>query len=363
MQKIYNFSAGPSTLPEYVLIKARENLLSYKNTGQSVMEMSHRSNEFLEILNSCETLLKDVLNVPKNYKVLFLQGGASTQFSMIPMNLMNKNNKADFILSGYWSEKAFKEASKFGKTSIVASSKKENYKMIPKIYEENLSQNADYLHFCYNNTIYGTRFHKIPIHKKNIPLVCDISSFIASEPLDISEFDLLYAGAQKNLGIAGLTIVILKDDLPFKINDFTPTMMSYKTHIEKNSMYNTPPCFAIYICMLVLEWIKYEMGGLLKIKEINHKKANLIYDYLDNSKIFNSFANKQDRSTTNIVFTSHNKTVDENFINFAFKSGLINLKGHRELGGMRASIYNGMPLSGVKKLLEVMHNYEKGVNF
>lgn len=362
MKKIYNFSAGPSTLPEYVLIKARENLLDYKNTGQSVMEMSHRSKEFLEILNNCEELLRDVLNVPKNYKILFLQGGASTQFSMIPMNLMNKNNSADFILSGSWSEKAFKEASKFGKTSIVASSKKENYRIIPKINEKNLNPGADYLHFCYNNTIYGTRFHKIPIHKKNIPLVCDISSFIASEPLDISEFSLLYAGAQKNLGIAGLTIVILKEDLSFNIKDSIPTMMSYKTHIEKNSMYNTPPCFAIYMCSLVLEWIKYEMGGLFKIKEINHKKANLLYDYLDDSKMFNSFVNKPDRSTTNIVFTSKSKTVDEKFIDFAFKNGLINLKGHREIGGMRASIYNGMPLSGVKKLVEVMQNYERGVN-
>lgn len=360
MDKIYNFSAGPSTLPTYVLLKAKEEILNYKKTGQSVMEMSHRSLEFQNILKRCEELLREVLNIPKDYSVLFLQGGASTQFSMIPMNLMNKTKKSDFILSGNWSEKAYKEALKYGDAKIVASSKNENYKRIPTVNDSDLRSDADYLHFCYNNTIFGTRFNSLPT-QKNVPLVCDISSFIASEPLDISQFALLYAGTQKNLGIAGLTIVILRKDLIGNEMDFTPTMLSYKTHLEKNSLYNTPPCYAIYICMLVLEWLKYEIGGLKKMKDINIKKAKLLYDYIDNSKLFKSDVNINDRSTMNVVFSSSNKTIDDSFIDFAKKNNIINIKGHRSVGGMRASIYNGMTIDGVKKLVNVMEEYEKGV--
>lgn len=359
MDKIYNFSAGPSMLPEWVLLKAQKELLNYKNTGQSVMEMSHRSSEFQEILHSCKTLLKEVLKIPDDYSILFLQGGASSQFAMVPMNLMNKSKKADFILSGEWSEKAYKEALKYGNAKIVASSKEAGYKKIPKLNEQNLSHDADYLHFCYNNTIYGTRFNSIPT--KKLPLVCDISSFIASEPLNISDFALVYAGTQKNLGIAGLTIVIVKNSFMGHEMDFTPTMFSYKTHAEKNSLYNTPPCYAIYMCMLALKWLKTEVGGLEKIKEINLQKSKLIYDYIDNSNLFKSNINKFDRSTMNVVFSTYSQRIDSEFVDFAAKNGIINLKGHRKVGGIRASIYNGMPLEGVEKLVEIMEKFEKGV--
>lgn len=420
MKRIYNFSAGPSMLPDYVLLRAKEELLNYRNTRQSVMEMSHRSKEFREILNDCEGLFREGLAVPDDYTVLFLQGGASTQFSMIPMNLMTKNKKADFILSGNWSEKAYLEASKYGEAKIVASSKEENYRKIPTVNASNLSDDADYLHFCYNNTIYGTRFNKLPIENcapsveeclsqdkrikfnelnkpaaapnfdersskfgdhqftpirnldnantsrknpifKNVPLVCDISSFIASEPLDISKFALLYACTQKNLGIAGLTVVICKSHFIGNEMTLTPTMLSYKTHAEKKSLYNTPPCYAIYICKLILEWLKHEIGGLEKMKEINFEKAKLIYDYIDNSKVFKSNVEKRDRSTMNIVFSSGNEALDEKFINFSSRRGLINIKGHRSVGGMRASIYNGMPLKGVEKLVQAMEEFERSV--
>ena len=358
--KVYNFSAGPSILPEYVLKKAQSELINYKSTGQSVMEMSHRSKEFQEIIYECETLLRRVMSIPENYNVLFLQGGASTQFAMVPLNLMTKNHCADFILSGNWSKKAYQEASKFGKANVIATSEDDNFTYIPKINKLNFSKNADYLHFCYNNTIYGTRFHEIP-DCGSIPLVSDVSSFIASEPLDISKFSLLYAGAQKNLGIAGVTIVIIKKELLKNELPSTPTMLSYKIHASKKSMFNTPPCFAIYICKLMLEWIQNEIGGLEKIKELNSLKSRLLYDYIDNSKLFKSPVNIEDRSNMNIVFSTGNTSLDEKFINFSEQNNIINIKGHRKVGGMRASLYNAMPLEGVKKLINVMEKFEGGI--
>ena len=358
--RVYNFSAGPSVLPKYVLKRAQTELINYKNTGQSVMEMSHRSKYFYEIIFECEKLLRSVMSVPKNYEILFLQGGASMQFAMVPLNLMNKNHCADFILSGNWAKKAYQEASKFGKANVVATSEDNNFSYIPKIKESSLSKNADYLHFCYNNTIYGTRFHEVP-NCGSIPLVSDVSSFIASEPLDISKFSLLYAGAQKNLGIAGVTIVIVEKSLIEKDSPSIPTILSYKTHASKNSMFNTPPCFAIYICKLILEWIKYEIGGLEKMKEINFEKSKLLYDYIDHSKLFKSAVKLEDRSNMNVVFSTGNTSLDEKFINFSEQNNIINIKGHRNVGGMRASLYNAMPIQGVKKLVSIMEKYERGV--
>lgn len=358
MDRLYNFSAGPSMLPDSVLLRVKKDLVNYKNTGQSVMEMSHRSAEFLEIINKCEELLREVLNIPSDYTVLFLQGGASTQFAMVPLNFMAK--KAAFALSGVWSEKAYKEAQKFGQAYIIASSKHENYAKVPKIEMENLAPETDYLHFCYNNTIYGTKFSELPA-QKNVPIVCDISSYIASEPLDISKFSLLYASAQKNLGIAGLTIVIIKNSFLKKANETAPTMLSYKIHAEKNSLFNTPPSFAIYICALMLNWLKNEIGGLREMQKINRQKAQIIYDYIDNSAIFSSIVEPKDRSTMNVVFSTNDKKTDNDFVNFAKINGILNIKGHRNLGGMRASIYNAMPIAGVKKLVEIMYTFEKEV--
>lgn len=358
MKRAHNFSAGPSVMPESVLKKASSEMLNYKMSGQSVMEMSHRSKIFQSIIEDTEILLRELLNIPKNYKVLFLQGGASSQFAMVPLNLMNKNNKADFVLTGNWANKAYKEASRFGKTNVAASSEDKNYSYIPALKKESFSPDADFVHICINNTIYGTKYTDIP-DTGDIPIVCDASSFILSEPIDISKFGVIYAGAQKNMGPAGLTVVIIRDDLVGNEMSYTPTMFKYKTHVEHKSLYNTPPCYCIYMCKLVLEWLKYEIGGLENMKNLNIQKANLIYEYLDNSKLFKGTAKKDDRSLMNIPFITEDKLIDEKFISSAEQNNIINIKGHRSVGGMRASIYNAMPIESILALLEFMYKFEK----
>lgn len=358
MTRVYNFSAGPSMLPESVLKKAALEMLDYQNSGQSVMEMSHRSKIFETIIQSCEALLREVMEIPDNYKVLFLQGGASSQFAMVPLNLMTGSGKADFVITGQWANKAYQEAARYGQANIVASSKDKTFSYIPKLDKSEFTPDADYFHICLNNTIYGTRFTELP-DTGDIPLVADISSCILSEPIDVSKFGLLYAGAQKNVAPAGLTIVIIREDLIGKARDITPTMFNYKTHSEHNSMYNTPPCYQIYICKLVLEWIRDEIGGLKKMKEINEKKAKILYDYLDLSTLFRGTVEKESRSLMNVPFVTGSEELDAEFVKQAAERELVNLKGHRTVGGMRASIYNAMPVEGVEKLVEFMREFEE----
>lgn len=357
MSRVYNFSAGPSMLPESVLKTAAAEMLDYQGSGQSVMEMSHRSKIYESIINACEANLRKVMNIPDNYKVLFLQGGASSQFAMIPMNLMNKNRKADFVITGQWAKKAYSEASRYGTANVIASSADKTFSYIPELDASKFDLDADYFHICMNNTIYGTKFAKLP-DTGNVPLVADISSCVLSEPIDVSKFGLLYAGAQKNMSCAGLTVVIIREDLIGNAMDITPTMFNYKTHADEGSMYNTPPCYAIYICKLVLDWISNEIGGLDKMKEINVKKANLLYDYLDSSKLFKGTVEKDSRSLMNIPFVTGNEELDAKFVKEATAAGFINLKGHRSVGGMRASIYNAMPVEGVEKLVAFMKAFE-----
>jgi phosphoserine aminotransferase len=356
--RVYNFSAGPSMLPESVLKKAALEMLDYQNSGQSVMEMSHRSKIFETIIQSCEALLREVMEIPDNYKVLFLQGGASSQFAMVPLNLMTGSGKADFVITGQWANKAYQEAARYGQANIVASSKDKTFSYIPKLDKSEFTPDADYFHICLNNTIYGTRFTELP-DTGDIPLVADISSCILSEPIDVSKFGLLYAGAQKNVAPAGLTIVIIREDLIGKARDITPTMFNYKTHSEHNSMYNTPPCYQIYICKLVLEWIRDEIGGLKKMKEINEKKAKILYDYLDLSTLFRGTVEKESRSLMNVPFVTGSEELDAEFVKQAAEREFVNLKGHRTVGGMRASIYNAMPVEGVEKLVEFMREFEE----
>ncbi|MDD3693605.1 MAG: 3-phosphoserine/phosphohydroxythreonine transaminase [Oscillospiraceae bacterium] len=358
MARVYNFSAGPSVLPESVLKKAAEEMLDYKGSGQSVMEMSHRSKVFEPIINGCESLLRTVMNIPDNYKILFLQGGASSQFAMVPLNLMNGSGKADFVITGQWATKAYKEASRYGQAKIVASSKDKTFTYIPKLSPETFTPDADYFHICVNNTIYGTRYTTLP-ETGDVPLVGDISSCILSEPIDVSRFGVLYAGAQKNMGPAGLTVVIIREDLIGKARDITPTMFDYKIHSDNNSMFNTPPCYSIYICKLVLEWIKNDIGGLKNMKAINEKKANMLYDFLDSSNLFHGTVDKADRSLMNVPFVTGNEELDAKFVKEAADAGFVNLKGHRTVGGMRASIYNAMPVEGVAALVDFMMDFEK----
>jgi phosphoserine aminotransferase len=345
-------------LPESVLKKAALEMLDYQNSGQSVMEMSHRSKIFETIIQSCEALLREVMEIPDNYKVLFLQGGASSQFAMVPLNLMTGSGKADFVITGQWANKAYQEAARYGQANIVASSKDKTFSYIPKLDKSEFTPDADYFHICLNNTIYGTRFTELP-DTGDIPLVADISSCILSEPIDVSKFGLLYAGAQKNVAPAGLTIVIIREDLIGKARDITPTMFNYKTHSEHNSMYNTPPCYQIYICKLVLEWIRDEIGGLKKMKEINEKKAKILYDYLDLSTLFRGTVEKESRSLMNVPFVTGSEELDAEFVKQAAEREFVNLKGHRTVGGMRASIYNAMPVEGVEKLVEFMREFEE----
>ncbi len=358
MNRVYNFSAGPSMLPESVLRRAADEMLDYHGCGQSVMEMSHRSKVYQGIIDSAESLLREVMGIPDNYKVLFLQGGASSQFAMVPMNLMTKSGKADFVLTGQWATKAYQEAARYGEAHVVASSKDKTFSYIPELDPAAFTKDADYFHICLNNTIYGTRFTELP-DTGNVPLVADISSCILSEPIDVSRFALLYAGAQKNMAPAGLTVVIIREDMIGEPMDITPTMFKYSTHADNGSMYNTPPCYNIYMAGLVLEWIRDEIGGLEKMKEINEKKAGMLYSFLDNSKLFRGTVVPKDRSLMNVPFVTGNDELDAKFVKAATEAGFVNLKGHRSVGGMRASIYNAMPVEGVEKLVAFMANFEK----
>lgn len=358
MNRVYNFSAGPSMLPESVLRRAADEMLDYHGCGQSVMEMSHRSKVYQSIIDSAESLLREVMGIPDNYKVLFLQGGASSQFAMVPMNLMTKSGKADFVLTGQWATKAYQEASRYGQANVVASSKDKTFSYIPELDPAAFTKDADYFHICLNNTIYGTRFTKLP-ETGDVPLVADISSCILSEPIDVSRFALLYAGAQKNMAPAGLTVVIIREDMIGEPMDITPTMFKYSTHADNGSMYNTPPCYNIYMAGLVLEWIRDEIGGLEKMKEINEKKAGMLYSFLDNSKMFRGTVVPKDRSLMNVPFVTGSDELDAKFVKAATEAGFVNLKGHRSVGGMRASIYNAMPVEGVEKLVVFMANFEK----
>lgn len=358
MKRVYNFSAGPSMLPESVLRRAADEMLDYQGSGQSVMEMSHRSKIYEGIIGSAESLLREVMNIPDNYKVLFLQGGASSQFAMVPLNLMTGSNKADFVLTGQWATKAYKEAARYGTANVIASSKDKTFTYIPDLDPATFTKDADYFHICLNNTIYGTKYTKLP-ETGNVPLIADISSNVLSEPIDVSKFGLLYAGAQKNMGPAGLTVVIIREDLIGHAMDITPTMFNYQTHSENDSMFNTPPCYAIYICMLVLDWLKNEIGGLEEMKKINEKKAGILYNFLDNSKLFKGTVVPKDRSLMNIPFVTGNEELDAKFVKESSAADFVNLKGHRSVGGMRASIYNAMPVEGVEKLVEFMKEFEK----
>jgi phosphoserine aminotransferase len=357
MSRVYNFSAGPAMLPEEVLKTAADQMLDYNGTGESVMEMSHRSKEYQAIIDECEALFREIMNIPDNYKVLFLQGGASSQFAMIPLNLMNKNKKADFVLTGQWATKAYKEASRYGDCKAVASSKDKTFSYIPELDKNEFRPDADYFHICMNNTIYGTHFTELP-ETGNVPLVADMSSCILSEPVDVTKFGLIYAGAQKNMGPAGLTVVIIREDLIGNAMDFTPTMFNYQTHADNGSMFNTPPTYAIYIFKLVLDWVK-KMGGLEAMKAHNEKKAEILYNFLDNSKLFKATVQGKDRSLMNVPFVTGSDELDAKCIAEAKKNGFINIKGHRSVGGMRASIYNAMPIEGVEKLVEFLGKFEQ----
>ena len=357
MARVYNFSAGPSMLPEEVLKTAAEEMMEYGNSGQSVMEMSHRSKEYQAIFDETEANLREIMNIPDDYEVLFLQGGASTQFAMVPLNLMTKNGKADYIITGQWANKAYKEAARYGAAREVASSKDKTFSYIPKTTAADFDPEADYVHICMNNTIYGTKYHTLP-DTGDVPLVADISSCILSEPIDVTKFGMLYAGAQKNVAPAGVTIVIIRKDLIGNAMDITPTMLNYQTHADNGSMFNTPPCYAIYIAGLTFKWIK-KMGGLEKMKEINEKKAKILYDFLDNSKLFKGTVVPEDRSLMNVPFVTGDEELDAKFVAEAKKAGFVNIKGHRSVGGMRASIYNAMPVEGVEKLVEFMKKFEE----
>ncbi len=357
MERIYNFSAGPGVLPEEVLQQAKKDMLNYQGKGLSVMEMSHRSQDFLEIFQKTESTLRKLMRIPDHYKVLFLQGGAHTQFAMIPLNLMNKNKKADFVISGHWAKKAYSEAKKYGDAQIVASSEDKLFSYIPKIKAENISQDADYVHICVNNTIYGTRFKPEALPETGeVILVGDMSSNILSEEYDVERFGLIYAGAQKNMGPAGVTLVIIREDLIQPTAENVPTMLQYKIHAEANSMYNTPPCYAIYVCGLVYQWLD-QMGGIPAIQEINQRKAKKLYDFLDNSDFYHGIAEKNSRSLMNVPFVCNDANLNDAFIKEAKEHGLFNLKGHRSIGGMRASIYNAMPEQGVDALIAFMKEF------
>ena len=358
MARVYNFSAGPSMLPESVLKTAAAEMLDYKGTGESVMEMSHRSKEYGAIITEAEALLREIMNIPDNYKVLFLQGGASTQFAAIPLNFMNGTGKADYVVTGQWAKKAAAEASRYGEVNIVASSADKTFSYIPKLDKSTFTPDADYFYICMNNTIYGTVYHELP-DTGDVPLIADISSCALSAPIDVSKFGMLYAGAQKNMAPAGVTVCIIREDLLGKARDICPTMLNYQIHADNGSMYNTPPCYTIYIMKLVLEWIKNEIGGLEKMKEINEKKAKILYDFLDSSEMFKGTVVPEDRSLMNVPFVTGDADLDAKFVKEVTAAGFINIKGHRTVGGMRASIYNAMPIEGVEKLVAFMKKFEE----
>ena len=357
MSRVYNFSAGPAVLPEEVLKEAQAEMLDYKDTGMSVMEMSHRSKAFDQIIQEAEKDLRDLMHIPDNYKVLFLQGGASLQFAMIPMNLM-KNKVADYIVTGQWAKKAWQEAQKYGKANKIATSEDKTFSYIPDCSDLPISEDADYVYICENNTIYGTKFKELP-NTKGKDLVADVSSCFLSEPVDVSKYAIIYGGVQKNIGPAGMVIAIVRDDLiTDDVLPGTPTMMKYKTHADANSLYNTPNCYCIYICGKVFKCLK-KQGGLEAMKERNEKKAKILYDYLDESKLFKGTVEKASRSLMNVPFVTGDPDLDAKFVKEAKEAGLENLKGHRTVGGMRASIYNAMPIEGVEKLVEFMKKFEK----
>ena len=357
MSKVYNFSAGPAVLPEEVLKEAAAEMMDYKGCGMSVMEMSHRSQVFDEIIKEAEQDLRDLMQIPDNYKVLFLQGGASQQFAMIPMNLM-KNGVADYIVTGQWAKKAYEEAQKYGKANKIATSEDKTFSYIPDCSDLPISPDADYVYICENNTIYGTKFKTLPNTKGKI-LVSDVSSCFLSEPVDVSKYGIIYGGVQKNIGPAGMVIAIVREDLiTDDVLECTPTMLKYKTHADADSLYNTPNCYCIYMCGKVFKWLK-KLGGLEAIKELNEKKAKLLYDFLDNSKMFKGTVEKKDRSLMNVPFVTGDKELDAKFVKEAKAAGLENLKGHRSVGGMRASIYNAMPYEGVEALVAFMKKFEE----
>ena len=356
MARVYNFSAGPAVLPEEVLQEAADEMLDYRGTGMSVMEMSHRSKAYDTIIKEAEADLRELMNIPDNYKVLFLQGGASQQFAMIPMNLM-KNRVADYIVTGQWAKKAYQEASLYGKANKIASSEDKTFSYIPDCSDLPISEDADYVYICENNTIYGTKFKTLP-NTKGKPLVADVSSCFLSEPVDVTKYGVIYGGVQKNIGPAGVVIVIIREDLITEdVLPGTPTMLRYKIHADADSLYNTPPAYGIYICGKVFKWLK-KMGGLEAMKERNEKKAKILYDYLVESKLFKGTVRKEDRSLMNVPFITGNEELDAKFVKEAKEAGFENLKGHRTVGGMRASIYNAMPIEGVEKLVEFMKKFE-----
>ena len=357
MARVYNFSAGPAVLPEEVLKEAAAEMLDYNGTGMSVMEMSHRSKAYQQIIDEAEADLRDLMNIPENYKVLFLQGGASQQFAMIPMNLM-KNGVADYIITGQWAKKAYQEAQKYGKANAVASSADKTFSYIPDCSDLPISEDADYVYICENNTIYGTKFHTLPNTKGKL-LVSDVTSCFLSEPVDVTKYGMIYGGVQKNIGPAGVVIAIIREDLITEdVLPGTPTMLQYKIHADNGSMYNTPPCYGIYICGKVFKWLK-KMGGLEAMKAHNEKKAKVLYDFLDSSKLFKGTVRKEDRSLMNVPFVTGSEELDAEFVKAAKAAGFENLKGHRTVGGMRASIYNAMPIEGVEKLVAFMKAFEQ----
>ena len=356
MKRVCNFSAGPAVLPEEVLMEAASEMLDYKGTGMSVMEMSHRSKAYQQIIDEAEADLRELMSIPDNYKVLFLQGGASQQFAMIPMNLM-KNGVADYIVTGQWAKKAYQEAQKYGKANCVASSADKTFSYIPDCSDLPISEDADYVYICENNTIYGTKYHTLPNTKGKI-LVSDVSSCFLSEPVDVTKYGMIYGGVQKNIGPAGVVIAIIREDLITEnVYHGTPTMLQYKTHADNGSMYNTPPAYGIYICGKVFKWLK-KMGGLEAMKTYNEKKAKILYDFLDSSNLFKGTVRKEDRSLMNVPFVTGSEELDAEFVKAASAAGFENLKGHRTVGGMRASIYNAMPIENVEKLVAFMKEFE-----
>ena len=359
MSRVYNFSAGPAVLPEEVLREAADEMLDYRGTGMSVMEMSHRSKAYQTIIDEAEADLRTLMGIPDNYKVLFMQGGASQQFAMIPMNFM-KNRVADYIITGQWAKKAWQEAKLFGQANAVASSADKTFSYIPDCSDLPISENADYVYICENNTIYGTKFWQLP-NTKGKDLVSDVSSCFLSEPVDVTKYGMIYGGVQKNIGPAGVVIGIIREDLIREdVLPGTPTMLRYKTHADNGSMYNTPPAYGIYICGKVFKWL-LRRGGLAEMKAYNEKKAAILYDYLDSSRLFHGTVVKKDRSLMNVPFVTGDPDQDAKFVKAATEAGFVNLKGHRTVGGMRASIYNAMPMEGVKQLVGFMESYEKTV--
>ena len=355
--RVYNFSAGPSMLPVEVLEKVQKDLLNYEGSGQSVMEMSHRSKEYQKIIDDAEADLRELMHIPDNYKVLFVQGGGTLQFAMVPLNLLRNTKKADYVLTGTWAKKAYKEACKYGDIRVIASSEDDKFTWVPKITKEDVREDADYAYITTNNTIYGTKYNYIP-ETGNVPLVADMSSNILSEEIDVSRFGMIWAGAQKNVGPAGVTIVIVREDLIGNAGAEVPTYLDYKIHADNGSMYNTPPCFSIYVAGEVFKYLK-SIGGIAEMERRNREKAQMLYDFIDSSRLFSCPVAKEDRSLMNVVFVTGDAELDKKFIALAKENGMINLSGHRSIGGMRASIYNAMPKEGVAALVDFMRKFEE----